>query len=312
MKKTDYRGYFSEEIIRTSPYPEITSPAVSYTGGKGGDDLTFDWNCVARPLTVEAVPLTFERDRFLFFAGTNLDDFRQFGAQVHLSLGPEKTEVVIDQPTLVYIPHGLAYGPLSFTDVKAPVVWMDFSIAPRFSKQWTGGDYKQYLATPNIVGETFHTRTEVGGHPLSEQKWPKQQMVVMGDALGPEGANFCLFYYAVSSPYYMMEPAHSHVNDMWLINLGGNALNVEEFDGEITMWWGEEGEKIVMDCTSVAQIPPGLLHRGLFFDPVRKPYVHIHTYTAPTHGKAVIVDEHVKGAGPNPATGAPTGERADR
>ncbi len=78
----------------------------------------------------------------------------------------------------------------------------------------------------------------------------------MGDALGPEGANFCLFYYAVSSPYYMMEPAHSHVNDMWLINLGGNALNVEEFDAEITMWWGEEGEKIVMDCTSVAQIPP--------------------------------------------------------
>ena len=62
----------------------------------------------------------------------------------------------------------------------------------------------------------------------------------------------------------------------------------------------------MVDSASVAHVPPGLLHRGLFFDPVRKPYVHIHTYTAPTHGKAVILNEHVKGAGPNPATGAPT------
>jgi len=84
---------------------------------------------------------------------------------------------------------------------------------------------------------------------------------------------------------------------MWLINLGGNPLDVEEFDAEIEMWWGAEAEKIVVDSTSVTHVPPGLLHRGLFFDPVRKPYVHIHAYTAPTHGKAVIVDEHVKGAG---------------
>ncbi len=39
MKKTDYRGYFSEEIIRTSPYPEITSPAVSYTGERAETTL---------------------------------------------------------------------------------------------------------------------------------------------------------------------------------------------------------------------------------------------------------------------------------
>lgn len=308
MKNTKYRGYFSEEIIEKSPYPGVASPAVRYTGGKGGDDLTFDWHCVARPLTVEDVPRSPDRDQFILFAGTDLDDLRRFGAAVRLCLGAEKTERVITQPTLVYVPRGLAYGPLSFAEVEAPIVWMNFWVAPRFSKQWKGGSYDDYLVAPNIVSEIFHTRTEVSGNPLSEQKWPKQQMVVMGDAIGPEGANFCLFYYAVSSPYYMMEPAHTHLQDMWLINLGGNPLDVEEFDAEVTMWWGEEAEKIVMDCTSVAQVPPGLLHRGLFFDPVRKPYVHIHTYTAPTHGKAVIVDEHVRGAGPNPATGAPVTE----
>lgn len=297
MKKTKYRGFFSEEIIEKSPYPGISSPAVRYEGDRGGDDLTFDWNCVTQPMTVEDVPIRPDRDQFILLAGTNLDNFQEFGAKVHLYLGPEKTELVITEPRLVYIPRGLTYGPLTFAEVDTPVVWMNFFIAPEFSKQWAGGDYNDYLATPNFVSENFHTQTTVMGNPLSEQRWPKQLMIIMGDSMGPEGANFCLFYYAISSPFYMMEPAHTHLQHMWLLNLGGNALDVDEFDAEINMWWGAEAEKIVMDSTSVAHVPPALLHRGLFFDPVRKPYVHIHAYTASTHGKAVILDEHVKGAG---------------
>lgn len=296
MRKTKYRGFFSEEIIEKSPYPGVTSPAVRYKGDKGGDDLHFDWNCVTQPMTVENVPFRPDRDQFIFFAGSNLDNLQEFGAKVRLCLGPEKTEQVITEPKLVYIPGGLTYGPLTFAEVKTPIVWMNFFIAPPFSRQWTGGTYDEYLITPNFVSEIFHTRTNVMGNPLSEQKWPKQQMVVLGDSMGPEGANFCLFYYAVAAPYYMMEPPHAHVRDMWLINVGGNALDVEEFDGEVNMWWGEESEKIIMDSTSVAHIPPGLLHRGLFFDQVRKPFVHIHTYTAKGPEKDVVVDEHVKGA----------------
>jgi len=148
MKNTKYRGYFSEEIVQKSPYPGVTSPAVRYAGGKGGDDLTFDWNCVAQPLAVRDVPRCPDRDQFIFFAGTDLDDFRQFGAKVRLSLGPEKIERVITEPTLVYIPRGLVYGPLSFTEVDAPIVWMNFWVAPQFSKHWKGGDYDDYLVKP--------------------------------------------------------------------------------------------------------------------------------------------------------------------
>lgn len=309
MKKTKYRGHFSEEIIEKSPYPGVASPAVRYRGDRGRDDLTFDWNCVSQPMTVESVPHSSERDQFIFFAGTDLENLPEFGATVRLCLGPEKTERVVTGPTLVYIPRGLAYGPLEFVEVKTPVVWMNFFIGPQFSKGWVGGGYDDYLVTPSFSSEIFHTQTNVMGNPLSEQVWPKQQMVVPGESMGPEGANFCLFYYAIDAPFYMMEPAHTHLQDMWLINLGGNPLDVEEFDAEITMWWGDEAERLVMDCTSVAHVPPGLLHRGLFFDPVSKPYVHIHAYTAPTHGKAVIVDEHVKGVGPDRTGSAPaTGE----
>ncbi len=270
-----------------------------YEGDRGGDDLTFDWSCVTQPMTVENVPRRTDRDQFIFFAGTDLDDLQRFEAEVRLYLGPERTERVITKPTLVYVPRGLTYGPLTFARVDTPIVWMNFFIAPQFSKQWVGGGYDDYLVAPDSVSEIFHTRTTVNGNPLSEQKWPKQVMVVLGDRVGPEGANFCLFYYAITAPYYMMEPAHAHACDMWLINLGGDPLNVEEFDAEVTMWWGEEAERLALDSVLVARVPPGLLHRGLFFDPVRRPYVHIHTYTAPGPDKNVVVDGHVRGTGAN-------------
>ncbi|MCX8031945.1 MAG: hypothetical protein N3B14_00885 [Thermoleophilia bacterium] len=294
MHKTKYRGYFSEEIIVKSPYPEVTAPAVRYDGDRGGDDLTFDWTCVTQPMTVDAVPRCPERDQFIFFAGSNLHDFSEFGAKITLCLGSEKTEVVITEPKLVYVPRGLVYGPIVFSEVTKPVVWMNFFVGPNYSKGWAGGDYSQYVATPNIVSDIFHTRTEVMGNLLYEQRWPKQQMIVLGDALGPEGANFCLFYYAVHQPYYMTEPTHTHTWDMWLINLGGNALNVEEFGGEVTMWWGQESEKLICDSTSVAHVPAGLIHRGLFFHPMGKPFIHIHTYTAGGPIKDVVFDDEGK------------------
>jgi hypothetical protein len=292
VKKTKYRGFFSEEIIEKSPYPAVASPAVRYEGDSGGDDLTFDWNCVTRPMAVEDVPCCPDRDQFILFAGTDLEDFHKFGAKVHLYLGPEKTERVITEPQLVYIPKGLTYGPLTFAEVYTPVVWMNFFIAPRFSQPWTGGHYDDYVVTPNITSDIFHMQTHVMGNLLFEQTWPKQQMIFLGDTIGPEGANFCIFYYAVTAPFYMSEPAHAHVRDMWLVNLGGDPLNVEEFDGEVTMWWGEESEKLIMDSTMVSHVPPALLHRGLFFHPMGKPFVHIHTYTAPGPDKDVIVNEY--------------------
>jgi hypothetical protein len=292
MRKSKYRAFFSEEIVEKSPYPAVTAPAIRYIGDRGSEVLTFDWNCVAQPLTVQHPPCAADRDQFVLFAGSEMDDFGQLGARVRLHLGTESTEHLITVPTLVYIPRGLTYGPVTFSEVETPLVWMNFFIAPQLSKRWNGGDYDVLLATPRVLSGAFHTWTTCVGEPLSEQVWPKQVMVVLGDSLGPEGANFSLFYYAITAPYYMAERTHSHLQDMWLINLGGDPLDVEDFDAEVSMWWGEEAERLVVDSVSVAHVPPGLLHRGLFYDPVRKPYVQIHVYTAPGPDKDVVFDEH--------------------
>ena len=89
MKKSKYRAFFSEEIVEKSPYPGVTAPALRYNGDRGSDALTFDWNCVAQPLTVEHPPCAADRDQFILFAGSDLDDLGQLGARVQLRLGAE-------------------------------------------------------------------------------------------------------------------------------------------------------------------------------------------------------------------------------
>ncbi len=44
---------------------------------------------------------------FILLAGTNLDDLSQYGAEVHLQLGPQMTERVITEPKMVYVPRSL-------------------------------------------------------------------------------------------------------------------------------------------------------------------------------------------------------------
>ncbi len=58
-------------------------------------------------MTVEDVPHHADRDHFILLAGTNLDDLSQYGAEVHLQLGPETTERVITEPKMVYVPRSL-------------------------------------------------------------------------------------------------------------------------------------------------------------------------------------------------------------
>jgi hypothetical protein len=291
MQKTKFRKLLSEEIIVNSPYPEVIAPAVSYTGDRGGDHLTFDWNCITQPLTITDAPRCPERDQFILFAGTNLDNLEEFGAEIELALGSEGTKQVITEPKLVYIPAGLTYGPLVFKKVTAPTVYVNFFIAPQFSKKWEGGDYVKLLATPVYRTGVYETKTFVDGMAFREGSIPTHMMLVLGDDIGPEGANFCLFYYAIRHAHLLTEPTHSHEMDMWIINLGGNPLDVEEFDAEIEMFWGEEGQKLVLDSASVAHIPAGLLHRSMFFSPVNKPFVQIHTYTRKFCDKDVVIEE---------------------
>jgi hypothetical protein len=81
---------------------------------------------------------------------------------------------------------------------------------------------------------------------------------------------------------------------MWIIYLGGDPMNVEEFDAEIELQWGEEREKVTIDSACVVHKPGGLIHSSVDHRRVGKPYMEIMVFISPnyfTEGKTVYSKE---------------------
>jgi len=70
----------------------------------------------------------------------------------------------------------------------------------------------------------------------------------------------------------VMDPVpHTHDCDEFLAFMGSNAENVFDFDAEIEVWVGEEGEKHIIDKATVFYIPKGLVHCPIIYKRIGKP-----------------------------------------
>jgi hypothetical protein len=90
---------------------------------------------------------------------------------------------------------------------------------------------------------------------------------------------------------------HNHI-DEWIIYMGGNPLDIEDFDAEIEMWWGEEREKHVLDSTCVTHMPPKQIHCSNDHRRVGKPFYEIITVTSNNYFKEkdkVVVSQEDRG-----------------
>ncbi len=287
LLNTKYRRLLSEEIIERSEYPQITAPMVRYRGDRGKSDLTFDWSCITKPFVMGDKPRKNGFDQFMLFGGSNIDDLTEFQAEVEISLGEEGTKKTITGPRLIYIPRGLTFGPIHFKTVDKPIFLMDFYLTPKCSKRWVPSEYDKYIKELVYMSNTYELNSMWNGKHFCDSTARDTQMLATCEDIGVDGANFCFFYYVKKEAHLLAEPTHVHDYDMWLINLNADPLHVDRFDGEIEMWWGKENEKQVMDSTSVAHVPPGLLHRAIDYARVGKPFIQIHAYNQPT----LIMDE---------------------
>jgi hypothetical protein len=281
MTSTKYGKYVSKEIVRESKYPQITAPMVKYQGDRGGRDLTFEWYCVTNPVVMDDEPEVNDFDQFLFFAGSNFNDLSEFEAEVELPLGKERKTQIITEPKFVHIPKGLIHGPVKFKNVKKPVVYYSINVAPKYSTEsneaWA---YEKYLVNPApMKGRFLCKATHLNDvTPFRHQSMWMYSLNAFSKPLGLYG-NLCWGYTVYRCPCFItLEPWHYHKKlDEWIIYMGSNPLNVEEFDAEIEMFWGEEREKQVINSTCVCHIPPGLIHYGNDHRRVGKPFYEIIT-----------------------------------
>jgi hypothetical protein len=105
-------------------------------GGKDFFGASFSpaWIGITKPLFMIETSHAHDYDEYLFFWGTNAADIEEFGAVAELCLGEEEEKHIITKPCIVYVPRGLKHCPLNFTVVNKPILFMDISISPVYTR----------------------------------------------------------------------------------------------------------------------------------------------------------------------------------
>jgi hypothetical protein len=80
----------------------------------------------------------------------------------------------------------------------------------------------------------------------------------------------------ITEPFEFPQKPHAHDTDEIFFIFGGNPKNYYDFGAEIEISLGEEGEKHIVDSTSIVYIPKGLVHSPIVVKKVDKPVQWMH------------------------------------
>ncbi len=97
--------------------------------------------------------------------------------------------------------------------------------------------------------------------------------------------NFSVLWNCITEPFLMVNEPHSHDFDQFLHFFGGNSLDITDFDAEIEMSIGEEGEKHIITEPTVLHIPKETIHCPLNFKVVNKPVIFMNVALTPEYIK---------------------------
>jgi hypothetical protein len=95
--------------------------------------------------------------------------------------------------------------------------------------------------------------------------------------------NFSVLWNCITEPFLMVKDPHAHDFDQFLHFYGANSLNITDFDAEVEISLGEEGEKHIIKEPTVLHIPKDTIHCPLNFRVVNKPVIFMNVALTPQY-----------------------------
>jgi len=125
--------------------------------------------------------------------------------------------------------------------------------------------------------------------PLEKGMAPMLHICGEEGCLGAQFGNFPVEVQllCITEPLAFPHPAHAHDADEIFFIFGSNPLNYYDFDAEIEIHFGEEGEKHIVDSTSIVYMPKGLVHGPIAITKVNKPFQWMHVLFTPKYDMTV-------------------------
>jgi hypothetical protein len=212
--------------------------------------------------------------QFITWFGADPKDISKFNAEEFTCLGVEQERHMVTAPTIQNLPPGTPHCPAAWLKVKKPIYHFDMYFAPKYKKtdvtvldlpkkQTIGHKYDRHLMKAPI-GPAKH------GPPLNTLHFSATKC----------GKDAGWFVVPVLEPRVMEEKPHKHDFHQFFCYLGSNPENLKEFDAEIEVYLGKEGEKHTITTPTVLHIPPGLMHCPMIYKKVNKPVLHLDIFFA--------------------------------
>lgn len=129
--------------------------------------------------------------------------------------------------------------------------------------------YEKYILRNAAAVPVLKSRSHTPSVGARQDLWP---------GITGMGCNFGVN--SITEPYLLPDPPHTHEFDEYLFFIGGNPLNMGEFDAEIEVALGENWDRYIINSTSVIYIPKGLQHCPIHVKRVGKPFLFGHIMLA--------------------------------
>jgi hypothetical protein len=212
--------------------------------------------------------------QFITWFGADPKNISEFDAEEFTCLGAEQERHIVNTPTIQNLPSGTPHCPGGWLKVEKPVYHLDIFFAPEYKKtditvldvprkQTTGNKYDKHLIKAPIGPAK-------NGPPIQTLHFSAAEY----------GVDAGWFVVPVLQPRVMEDKPHKHDFHQFFCYLGSNPRNLEEFDAEIEVYLGEEGEKHTITTPTVLHITPGLVHCPMIYKKVKKPVLHLDIFFA--------------------------------
>jgi hypothetical protein len=215
------------------------------------------------------------------FVGSNPENIRDLGAEISFKLGDKKEEFIINDATVMTVPAGLKYGPITVKKFTKPFTLLriintkerqdilDKASTPEdafgMKMMVEGGDVAKHgnKFWMNQIRGPLYVDYEPGWTGISI--WAHHDEYKAGISLG---------YHCIVTPYDV-RMHHGHDFHETLAFLSGDPKNPKELGAEVTVRLGDEQEVHNFNTPTIISMPPGLTHCPMLVDKITKPVIFL-------------------------------------
>ncbi len=221
-------------------------------------------------------------DQIMIFMGTNTYDLGYLGAQIDFCIGEDKEKHRITTSQAVSIPKGLPYGPITIGPMEDRFILMQVAIAPTVKvkpvlKDKPEGPYATWKFSK--YSENFEELAYIRNGPWHYGPLNPDTNDGYITNINAKGFEYNMSYESMNKAPYRFTPApdkpHVHPYTEFLIFIGCDCNNLNEFPAEVEACWGDEMEAHLITKPTVAIQPKGTPHCPVRVLKQTKPWIFI-------------------------------------